>query len=80
MVGYASLFIIGTIPACLRVMPSVHEYYDGQWVYDCEYAQGSDEWCVLSHASFNGGACPDGDCSPVPVESASWGGIKAMYR
>ncbi len=76
-VARVQTFIIGGGPACLRIME--HDEY-GRQVWDCENPAGSDDWCIVSHGSYNGGECPEGECSPVAVQSVSWGSIKALYR
>ena len=77
VVARVQAFVIGDGPACLRILE--HDEY-GRQVWDCEYPVGSDDWCIVSHGSYNGGDCPEGDCSPVPVERGSWGALKALYR
>jgi hypothetical protein len=50
-------------------------------VVDCTQPYGEvDFYCVLAHGTIGAGTCPDGDCEIVPVEDATWGGIKALYR
>lgn len=53
---------------------------DGQMVVDCVF--DADQFCVLSNGAI--GTDPpagDDDCDcETPVEPASWGSIKAMYR
>ena len=59
---------------------------DGPVGADCQNLL--DEWCVASIDSHglsgNFGFCmtpPDGECiPPVPVEDATWGSIKSLYR
>ena len=52
-----------------------------RWVVDCTLPYGEvDFYCVLAHGTLGGGNCPDGDCEIVPVEDATWGSIKALYR
>ncbi len=50
-------------------------------VVDCNWE--TDYYCVISHGSVAGGECPPGDpgceCSATPVESSSWGRVKALY-
>jgi len=77
LVGYLSYFCVGDGPACLEILD--HSDYP-RWVVDCADPCEVDFYCVLANASINGGVCPEGDCSPVPVENGSWGSIKSMYR
>ncbi len=59
---------------------------DGNSAADCN--NELDFWCVHSIdgnvVSGHLGVCmtpPDGDCAPIsPVEDATWGGIKSLYR
>ena len=52
-----------------------------RWVVDCTQPNGLvDFYCVLEHGTIGAGTCPDGDCEIVPVEDATWGSIKALYR
>jgi hypothetical protein len=75
-VGYASLFYLG-IPCCLELL--AHPEYPG-WVTDCNDPALVDIYCVLSHGDVGGAGCPEGDCEENPVEDATWGGIKSLYR
>jgi hypothetical protein len=51
-----------------------------RWVVDCgQPIPANDFYCVLSHGGFCMPA-PDGDCVTNPVEDATWGNIKALYR
>ena len=56
-VGFVQTFVIGYGPACLRVME--HDEH-GRQVWDCENPAGSDDWCIVSHGSYNAGECPEG--------------------
>jgi hypothetical protein len=49
-------------------------------VVDCSNEREIDYYCVLAHGSIGGASCPEGDCSPVPIEAPSWGMIKSLYR
>ena len=52
-----------------------------RWVVDCHQPYGEvDFYCVLQHGTLGGGPCPDGDCEINPVEDATWGSIKALYK
>ncbi len=52
-----------------------------RWVVDCTTPDGLvDFYCVLSHGTVGAGVCPEGDCEINPVEDATWGNIKALYR
>ena len=52
-----------------------------RWVVDCTQPYGEvDFYCVLAHGTIGAGPCPDGDCEINPVEDATWGSIKALYK
>lgn len=52
---------------------------DGKMLVDCNFA--ADQFCVLGNGGL-GMAPPAGDdpCNGTPVEMATWGSIKALYR
>ena len=69
VVGYLNLFPIVVGEAWVSILD--HPEYPG-WVVDCTQPNGEvDFFTVLSDGSINGG---------TPVEDATWGGIKALYR
>ncbi len=74
---WISMFYIGG-SGCIQIVDH-HDY--PRWVVDCE--DNIDFYCVLSHGSVSGGDCPPGDpdcdCTVTPVESLSWGRVKALY-
>ena len=75
-VGYLTLFYLGG-ECCLEILDHPES---PRWITDCtEPYVEVDLYCVLSHGSIGGATCPDGDCGS-PVEDATWGGIKALYR
>ncbi len=76
LVAVMAFFYLGG-SACLEIRDHL-EY--PRWVVDCGEPGEVDQYCVLAHGSIGGAACPDGDCSPVPVESETWGTIKSLYR
>jgi hypothetical protein len=52
-----------------------------RWVVDCTLPNGLvDFYCVLENGTIGAADCLEGDCDIVPVEDATWGGIKALYR
>ncbi len=73
-IAAGSLFYLGN-PGLINIVD--HPDYP-RWVVDCE--DGVDFYCYESA----GGVLmdpPDGElCGPVPVETSTWGGIKALYR
>jgi len=57
----------------------------GRRVLDYGDPPGLDAWCVLSHGTYGDATCPEGDpdcaCPCVtPVETQSWGLLKALYQ
>jgi hypothetical protein len=66
---------------CIEVLD--HAAYP-RWVVDCQTPGVVDYYCVQSHGVINGGTCAtavDDPCPDVvPVEDATWGGIKALYN
>ena len=76
-VGYLNLFPIAVGEACVEILddPSFP-----RWVVDCTLPNGLvDYYCVLQNGSIGGASCLSGDCWN-PVEDATWGEIKALYR
>ncbi len=67
---------LGT-PGLITFMPHP---IDGQSFADCNNDLG--EWWVRDQPDGNAGICmePPGGCGTVPVEDASWGSIKALFR
>jgi len=78
VVGYGTYFYIGG-ECCIQIVD--HAQY-ARWVVDCQDPGVEDYYCVSGHGSVGGAVCPDGEVCPcgVPVEDATWGGIKALYR
>ena len=51
-----------------------------RWVVDChEPYPELDFYCVEAHGTIGAGVCPESECDE-PVEDATWGSIKALYR
>ena len=79
IVGYSSYYYIAGA-ACIEILD--HDTY-ARWVVDCQDPGVEDYYCMAGHGSIGGGLCPDPEecpCGGVPVEDATWGGIKALYR
>ena len=78
VVGRIDMFYLGGA-CCVQILD--HAEFP-RWVVDCQDPGQVDTYCVLSHGSVSGGVCPDGEICPcgTPVEDATWGGIKALYR
>jgi len=53
-----------------------------RWVIDCDDPLGRDTYCLLSNGGVGKDPIPTGEmCGcPTPVESESWGTIKALFR
>ncbi len=77
LAGFATYFYLGGGSCCLQVLDNL-DY--PRWIVDCSEPGEVDHYCVLANGSINGGECPDGDCSPVPVHGETWGTIKSLYR
>ena len=82
IVGYGSYFYMGNGPtdACVKIVD--HPDYP-RWVVDCQEPGVEDFYCLKGHGTIAGGVCTDGleTClCDSPVEDATWGGIKALYR
>ena len=77
VVGYLNLFPIAVGDCCVTILddPSFP-----RWVVDCGQPNGEvDFYCVLENGTIGAADCVPGDCGS-PVEDATWGGIKALYR
>lgn len=78
LIATINYFCMGTSPTCARIDVVGHPTsVSGEVeVTDCGYvthqAQG---WSIIMN---NDGTC--GFCQPHPVESTSWGSVKALYR
>ncbi len=68
-----SLFSLG-VPGTINIVD--HPDYP-RWVVDCN--DGVDFYCVLNNGGVLMDAPETGECIS-PVENATWGGIKALYR
>ncbi len=77
VVGYLNLFPTAVGEACVNMLD---DPAFPRWVVDCTLPNGEvDLYCVLQNGSIGGAECVGGDCWN-PVEDATWGGIKALYR
>ncbi len=79
--GRVRYFYIGS-PGHIRIIQCEHEVHSCV-VVDCEWADDEDYWCVAGNAGVNMDAPPGEprcECGVVPVEAASWGTVKALYR
>lgn len=50
-----------------------------RWVEDCQSPGEVSYYCVLSHGGVGKDPIP-GDCGATPVQSRTWGSMKAMFR
>jgi len=80
IVGYGSYFYLGGA-CCISILDHGKVEW-ARWVVDCQDPGVVDLYCLAGHGSIGGGACPDPEECPCdsPVEDATWGGIKALYR
>ncbi len=70
-----SMFYLG-VPGTVSIVD--HPDYP-RWVVDC--LDGVDFYCLEMNGGVLMDPVPTGeDCSVSPVEDATWGGIKALYR
>jgi hypothetical protein len=79
IVGYGTYFYLGG--DCVIEIVDHADY--PRWVVDCQEPGVVDYYCVQGHAGVGAGVPPAGEdcpCGGVPVEDATWGGIKALYR
>ena len=75
VVGEGTAFFMGN-PGEIKIVD--HPDYP-RWVVDCN--DEIDPYCLESNAGVLMDPAPTGeDCSVSPVEDATWGGIKALYR
>ena len=71
-VAYIELFYLGG--GCCVVLLDHPDY--PQWLLDCNDPAQIDFYQLIAHGSIGGAECPD----ITPVEDATWGSIKAMYK
>ena len=78
IVGYGTYFYLGG-DCVISIMDHV-EY--PRWVVDCQDPGQVDLYCVQGHGAVGAAVAPAGEDCPCgsPVEDATWGGIKALYR
>ena len=80
VVGYGSYYYLGGA-CCIEILDHI-DY--PRWVVDCQEPGQVDLYCLEGHGVVDGGACVtplDAPCPcGSPVEDATWGGIKALYR
>ena len=79
IVGYGTYFYLGG--ACSIELLDHVDY--PRWVVDCQEPGVVDFYCLAGHGSVGGAVSPEPEvcpCGGVPVEDATWGGIKALYR
>jgi hypothetical protein len=77
VVGYGTYFYLGG-DCVIEILDHV-DY--PRWVVDCNEPGLVDEYCLFGHGSVGAAVAPAEDCPcGSPVEDATWGGIKALYR
>jgi hypothetical protein len=78
-IGVIQYLYQGPDPGTIDILPHPGT---GAEVLDCDYA--SDYFCVAANLGVSmppNPGDPDCDCEPpAPVEDATWGGIKSLYR
>ncbi|MCK4510797.1 hypothetical protein KAW64_03610 [bacterium] len=76
VVGYLNLFPVAIGDACVVILDDPDF---PRWVVDCTTPNGEvDFYWLETNGTIGAATCPPGDISPV--EDATWGSIKAMYR
>jgi len=74
VVGYLFLFPIAVGDCCVNILDDPDF---PRWVVDCTIPNGEvDLYYLTGNGEIGNAYCPH----IVPVEDASWGGIKALYR
>jgi hypothetical protein len=78
IVGYGSYFYIGG-DCVIEILDHV-DY--PRWVVDCQEPGVVDYYCLAGAGAVGAAVAPPGEVCPcgTPVEDATWGGIKALYR
>ena len=71
-VAYMEFFYIGGA-CCIELQD--HPEMPG-WVTDCNDPAQVDYYELIAHGSIGGATCPE----ITPVEAATWGSIKALYK
>ena len=82
LAGYAEWFYLGG-DFTVEILDHLNTQYNWEgWIVDCQEPGQVDMWCVWLNGAVGAATPPDGDagCIPVPVESATWGAVKALYR
>ena len=78
IIGYGTYFYLGG-----DCVVSILDHVDyPRWVVDCQEPGVVDFYCLDGHGAIGTAVPPAGeDClCDSPVEDATWGGIKALYR
>jgi len=78
IVGYGTYFYLGG-DCTIEILDHV-DY--PRWVVDCQDPGQVDYYCLAGNGSVGAAVAPAGEDCPCdsPVEDATWGGIKALYR
>ncbi|HYW68626.1 MAG TPA: hypothetical protein VE960_03405 [bacterium] len=78
IVGYGTYFYLGG--DCVIELLDHADY--PRWVVDCQDPGQVDYYCLAGAGAVGAAVAPAGEDCPCgsPVEDATWGGIKALYR
>jgi hypothetical protein len=83
LAGYAEYFYLGG-DFTVEILDHNNQINDWEgWIVDCQEPGQVDMWCVWLNGAIGAATPPAGDegCEAnVPVEDATWGAIKAIYR
>ena len=72
-VAYLDMMWTADGAACIELLDHP---VDARWVTDCNVPAQVDLYTLIAHGSVNGAICEPAS----PVEDATWGSIKALYR
>ncbi len=79
IVGYGTYFYLGG-HCCIEIRDHANH---PRRVSDCQDPDQVDLYCLAGHGAVGGATCPEAEdcpCDGTPVEDATWGGVKALYR
>ena len=83
LAGYVEYFYLGG-DFTIEILDHENTQYDWEgWIVDCQEPGQVDMWCVWLNGAIGAATPPPGDAeceANTPVEDATWGSIKALYR
>jgi len=81
LAGYAEYFYLGG-DFTVEILDHGNPLWEG-WIVDCQAPGVVDQWCVWLNGAVGAATPPAGDAgceANTPVEDATWGAVKALYR